>query len=320
MAAVLTFENLIDQVLHYLDQAGETGTPRDVISDAIKRVHKARLTERKWNFMRWDSPQTITTMVGQKFYSLHQEFFRPVFFYNRTIKRTMEQVTDGTLLPAMSGLEVDYDTGFGQEDWTDSTGSAYRFILGGVSPVKYQPSSASVITVAGESAKTVTVKGETSDGDVASETITVGTPGTIEFTKILQVVKGDGWTATMTMTSNGGAVTNLTLRADEVGRQYRQLELLNEPDAVETIIYKFYRKPCSLDTDNAIPDIPAEFVELLVYDALLTTGSYNRNIDSATRALWTSEQQRLEQGLLEYDEGPDALGAAVQYQSFLPRD
>lgn len=314
MAEILTFENLTDQVLNYLDQAGETGTPKDVIEDAIKRVHSARLTERKWNFMKWDAPVTITTEVGQKFYSLHQEFFRPVFFYNRSTKRTMQQVTDGTLLPSDSGLEIDYDTGFG-DDWTDAEGSANRFVLGGVSPVRYQPSSASILTVTGESAKTVTVKGETSDGDVATETITVGTPGSVEFTKILQVVKGDGWTATMTLTSNAAAVTNLVLRASELGRQYRQLELLNEPTAAETLIYKFYRKPCSLDSANSIPDIPSEFARVLVYDALLTMGSYTRTIDSTTRSLWLSEQQRLEQGLLEYDEGPDALGAAVQYQS-----
>jgi hypothetical protein len=316
--AILTFENLRDQVLYYLDQAGETGTPKTVIDDTLRRVHNSRLVERKWNFMLWDAQQTITTVVGQKFYSLHQEFFRPFYFYNRTTKRTMTQVNPGTILPT-NGV-IDYDTGFGGSDWTDQSGSAYRFAFGGVSPVQYQPSSASVITITGEAAKTVTVKGETSDGDVTTETITVGTPGSVSFTKILQVVKGDGWTQTMTMTSNAAAVTNLKLRASEDGRQYRQLELINEPTAAETLIYKFYRKPSYLDSDNTIPDIPAPFSELLVYDALLQMGVYNQNISNSARQLWKEEQIRLEQGLLEYDEGPDALGAVIQYQTYIPRD
>jgi len=316
--AILTFKNLKDQVLNYLDQAGETGTPKDVIEDALRRVHNSRLVERKWNFMLWDAQQTITTVVGQKFYSLHQEFLRPLWFYNRSTHQTMEQLTAGTLMPVNS--PIDYDTGFGQEDWTDSEGSAYRYLLGGTTPVKAQPTSASVLTVAGETAMTVTVKGETEDGDVATETITVGTPGDIEFTKILQVTKGDGWTTTMTLTSNSGTVTNLVLRANEYGRQYRQLELINAPTKAQTLIYKFYRKPSYLDSDNTIPDIPAPFSEVLVYDALLTMGSYNNNINSASRALWMSEQTRLEQALLEYDEGPDALGAAMQYQIYTPRD
>lgn len=318
MPSILTFENLRDQVLNYLDQAGETGTPKDVIDDTLRRVHNSRLTERKWNFMLWDSLQTITTVVGQKFYSLHQEFFRPDFFYNRTTKKTMVQVHGGTILPSTG--QVDYDSGQGSEDWTAQTGSAHRFRLGSVSPVQYQPTSASVITITGEAAKTVTVKGETSDGDVTSETITVGTPGTVMFTKILQVIKGDGWTQTMTMTSNAAAVTNLKLRASEYGRQYRQLELLNEPTAAETLVGKWYRRPTSLDSDNTIPDIPAPFSEVLVYDALLQLGVYNSNLSAGAKQLWKEEQFRLEQGLIEFDEGPDSLGAAIQYQTYIPRD
>jgi hypothetical protein len=318
MPAILTFENLRDQVLYYLDQAGETGNPKQVVDDTLRRVHTARLAERKWNFMLWDGTVSLSTVVGQKFYSLHQEFFRPYYFFNRSTKRTMEQVVPSTLIPTVSNA-VDYDTGFGLTDWTDAEGSAYRYQIAGISQVQSQPSSASVLTVAGEAAKTVTVKGETTDG-IATETITVGTPGSTEFTKILQVVKGDGWTQTMTLTSNGGAVTNLKLFASEYGRQYRQIELMNEPTSVEALIYRFYRRPSALDSDNSIPDIPAPFSEVLVYDALIQLATYNRNLDGGMKQLWQSEQFRLEQGLLEFDEGQDALDAAVEYQPYIPRD
>jgi hypothetical protein len=161
--AILTFKHLRDQVLNYLDQAGETGTPASVIDDTLRRVHDARLTERKWNFMLWDAQQTLTTVSGTRFYSLHQEFLRPFWFFNRTTKRTMEQRTAGTLLPTTDDI-VDYDTGMGSGDWTASTGSAFAFNFGGVSPVQNQPSSASVLTVSGEAGKTATFKGETSLG------------------------------------------------------------------------------------------------------------------------------------------------------------
>lgn len=316
--AILTFKHLTDQVLNYLDQAGDTGTTRDVVQDTIRRVHNSRLTERKWNFMLWDSIQSIATVAGHKTYALHQEFFRPFYFYNNSTKRTMEQRTVANLLPP-SDDPVDYDTGFG-EDWVNATGSANRYLLSGLSPVQNQPTAASVLEVAGEAAKTVTVKGVTSDDDVTSETITVGTPGAVEFSKILQVIKGDGWTQTMTLTSDSGATTNLKLRSNEYGRQYRLLELLTAPTGVETLYYRFYRRPTYLGSDNTIPDIPAPFSEVLVYDALLLIGNYNRDLDSKAIALWNSEQFRLEQGLLEYDEGPDAIGAAPTYQPYIPRD
>jgi hypothetical protein len=318
--AILTFKDLTDQVLNYLDLAGDTATTRDVVRDTIRRVHNSRLIERKWNFMLWDAQQTITTVVGQRFYSLHQEFFRPFYFYNRTTKRTMEQRTPSTRLPGGAPDDsYDYDTGFGT-DWTAMTGSAFTFQFGSVSPVQNQPSSASILTVTGETAKTVTVKGETTDGSVVSETITVGTPGSIQFTKILQVTKGDGWTQTMTLTSNGGTVTVLKLYVNEFGRQYRQVELLNTPTAAETLLYKFYRRPTYLGSDNVIPDIPSPFSEISVYDALMQIGNYNRDIDGNAKQLWSAEQFRLESGLLEYDEGVDTIGAAVQYQPYIPRD
>jgi hypothetical protein len=112
----------------------------------------------------------------------------------------------------------------------------------------------------------------------------------------------------------------LKLLASEYGRQYRQIELLNEPTAIETLIYKFYRKPSYLGSDNSIPDIPYPFSEVLVYDALLQMGVYNQNISATARGLWKEEQFRLEQGLIDYDDGPDALGAAPTYQNWIPRD
>lgn len=315
-----TRKQLRDQILAWLDQVGDTSTTKTVVDDTLRRMHRVRLTERKWNFMLWNELQTLTTVVNQRFYSLHQEFFRPLFFFNRTSKRLLAQATTETLVPSgYSQLETDYDTGFGLADFTQATGSAWRYHFGGNSPVIAQPTSASVLTVTGEAARTVTVRGDTADG-VTEETITVGTPGAVQFTRILGVAKGDGWTQTMTLTSNSGAVTNLKLFASEVGRQYRTIELLTTPTAAETLVYKFYRRPGPFNTDNALPDIPAEFAEVLVYDTLLELALYNDQLKGSAHQHWRSEQSRLEHAMVDYDDGADALGASVVYQDFTPRD
>lgn len=317
MSAIRTFGQLVGEVMAYLDQAGETGTTRDVVEDTIRRVHTSRVTERKWNFMLWSEPVTLTTVIGQRLYSLHSEFFRPQYFFNRTAKRTLIQATEQSLLSGLASMSFDFDTAGGGTDWTQSTGPASRYKFSGVSPVATQPTSASVLTVTGQVAKTITVRGMTTDG-IQSETITVGTPGSVSFTKILGLSKGDGWTSTLTLSA--GATTLVKLFADEYGREHRQFELLTTPSSAETIYYQFYRKPSPLSNDNDIPDIPSEFSRLLVYDGLLNLGAYNANLSGASMKLWQYEQGRLETGLIEYDAGTDAVNAESSYINYIQRD
>lgn len=320
MADIRTFKQLRDEVLRFLDQAGETGTSKLVIDDTLRGVHTARLTERKWAFMLWDEPQTLTTVVGQRRYGLHQEFFRPLYFWNAATKNYVTQHVESNLQLSPYATATDYDRDGGAvTDWTTMVGTASRFKFAGLWPVQNQPTSASVLSVAGESGKTVVVKGVATSG-IVSETITVGTPSTNSFSKILAVSKGDGWTQTLTLTSNSGAVTNLVLTSTEMSRQYRVMELLSTPTAAEAITYQFYRKPSALLLDNDIPDIPGEFSRVLVFDALLQVAAYNKTLDRAAIGLWVNEQKRLEDGLIEYDQGGDAVGAESSYFSYVPRD
>jgi hypothetical protein len=314
MHAIQTLSDMRNEVLNYLDQAGDTGTARSVIDDTIRRVHKARIAERKWNFMLWPEALTITTVVGQRLYRLHQEFFRPQFFFNTTTNRFLTQVAEETLLPSVNISDGwNQSTAGGSSNWTTAPGSAGKFVFQGISPVIAQPAVASVLTVTGEAAMTVTVYGDTEDG-VASEVITVGTPGSVSFTKILEVSKGTGWTQTMTLSA--GATVLLKLFVGESGRQYRQIQLLTTPTVAETISYQFYRQPNSLLTDTSVPNIPAPFNEVLVYDALLQLAGYNEKLDGTLVRLWMKEQMRIETSLLDYDAGVDAIGAGAQYVAY----
>lgn len=319
MAVIKTLKGLADEVLNYLDQAGETGTTKDVVYDVLRQVHTNRVTERKWNFMLWHQPISFSTTPGVRRYSLHQEFFRPFYFFNSTIKSTMSQVTPNSLLQNMASYPTDYDTAsIAAVDWTTATGSALRFKFGGTSPLFAQPSAASVLSVTGDAAKQIIVRGDTDDG-IQSELITVGTPGIIEFSTILNVTKvTEDWTQTMTLSA--GSDTLLKLTAAEMGRQYKQIELLSTPTASETIQYHFYRKPSPLSYETDITDIPGEFGRILTYDALITLAGYNENLNGNMLKYWLEQRDKIEASLIDFDLGQDSINSEAEYITYIPRD
>lgn len=297
---ILTYKHLRDQFLRYLDEAGDTGTTLTLAGDLLNQAHQLRCTERNWPFMLWDTAETFSTVAAQQIYPLHQEFARPLYVYNRTTSNYLQEVPNRQL--AESGHQ-----------WNTDTGSAQHFVLWGSTQVKTQPSSASVLTIVSSSASDVTsytliVRGVNASGVVVSETFTATgtTPvvGTTSFVKILSVTKSAVWNGRMTMTSNSGAVTNLTLEATEYGRSYPQLFLLASPDAVETIEYRFYRQPYVLTNDYDVPDIPPPYSAILTYDALLLYGAYDTGIASRHHEIWKHQRDRWEQALIEtYLEG-----------------
>lgn len=290
MATILTFDDLFNEVLNALDEAGDTGTTLTLAKQFINQAQTMRLAQEPWPFLRWDGPETLTLTVGERFYTLHPEFWRPDYFYNRTSKEALIEV------PAR---EI-YATG---ERWPSDTGRTPFFRWAGLMPVADQPSAASVVTIVSTSAsdntagKAITVEGIVS-GVRRSESITPNgtTPvaGTLSFTKVLRVTKGADWAGTMTMTSNGGAITLLTLLPTEYGRSYRQLELLRSPTSADTIEYVFFRLPTKLVNDNDIPDIPHPHSMILVWDALLMFAGYNTELEAKQIKLWGGMQADME--------------------------
>lgn len=310
MAAIQTFKNIQDRILALLDEAGNTSTTLTLVKNAVNAAHTKRLTSERWPFMRWDSMQTLAVVAGQQTYALHSEFFRPIYFWNRTILDYLTEYDDVTLESA--GV-----------DWNTDHASALKFQMYGRTEVQNQPSAASVIAVSSSNAtdngaRTVTIKGDTADG-VRSETITCNSSGAVSFTKIIKVTKSDAWVGTMTLTSNAGAVTNLKLFADEYGRSYQQVFLLNIPDAAETIEYRFYRQPSTLVANNDRPDLPPPFEELLVYDALIELSAYNQ-YDTTTLRVWSDKRDEWLTGLRQsMTEQAESLQRATNYTSYVPR-
>jgi hypothetical protein len=311
MAYIRTFKNVQDEVLALLDEAGDTSTTLTLVKNAISAAHAKRVTEDAWSFMLWDTAATLSIVVGQQVYTLHPEFFRPLYLYNRTAEQLMTQRDAATFLA--SGA-----------DWINDTGSALEFTLWGKTPVARQPLAASLIAVASSNAAdngaaSVILRGDTALG-VRTETVTCGSSSSVEFTKILQISKtATAWVGTMTLTSDAGAVTNLNLFHEEYGRSYQQVFLLAVPDATEVAEYRFYRQPNPLVNDNDILDIPSPFEMIAAYDALLALSAYNQ-YDGNTLSFWREQREdlllRLRQSMSPQ---ANALGAATPYTNYIAR-
>jgi hypothetical protein len=308
MSAIQTYKNLQDQVLRWLDEANDTGTTLELVKQALNNANRLRATQERWAWMKWDTTELLTTVPGQQLYTLHQEFHRPIYFWNQTQLDYLTQYADETR--TTNGLDPNNDTG-----------GALKFEFRGVTEVQNQPTSASVIAVASSAggdngSATVTIKGDTPQG-VRSETVTCGSSSSVAFSKILKVTKNGTWTGTMTLTSNSGAVTNLNLFSDEYGRAYRQFYLLNVIDAAEVIEYPFYRQPVTMSADNDRPDVPSPFEDLLVWDSLLAFAAYNQ-YDATFVNMWQKKQQDTFWSLQQFEDAR-ALQAATNYTEYIPR-
>lgn len=307
---IVTFKGLQTQVLRHWGEATNTNTDvLALVKDLLNQSHQERLTAYPWPFMLWDTPETFSTTTGTQTYPLHQEFSRPFYFYNQTKKCYLREVPARQIGPE----------GYRWND--DQGGDAYT--LWGRTAVKTQPSSASAITIVSSSASdnsstyNVVIKGIDTNGVLRAEVITPSgtTPiaSSISYTKILAVTKAAEWNGTMTMTSNSGAVTNLTLNACEMGRSYQQLYLLSDPPTGDTIEYRFYRQPLILVNDYDIPEIPPQHTQIMVWDTLLLLAGYNPDTPGQAIKVWQAQQARAEASLVEANLEAQSLEAQPRY-------
>jgi hypothetical protein len=308
---IYTFRQLYEQVAAQNDERTSTGTTRDLVKEYLNQAHANRCLEFNQVFLVWDRPVTLTTVVGQRTYPLHQLFDRPLYFYNRTTQHWLSETPNRTLSPE----QYSFNDGL--------TGPAKNFMFWGHTAVKTQPTAASVVTLVSThtgdtgSTRQVAVKGMTADGDMLVDVIQMDglTPvaGTIAFEHILAITKSAEFDGTITATANSGAVTLLTLSPSEFGRQYRQIYLLEEPTAAETIEYRFYRKPLYLVNDYDVPDIPGHYAQILVYDALLLMAAYNTDTSEKSIALWSQQKQQWERALADYVAESQTMNSRSRY-------
>jgi hypothetical protein len=280
---VITFSALKARIMRLLDETAVTAPNTDtLVGELLNAVNMQRAGEFPWDWMLWPGEQTFSTVVGQKEYSLHQEFHRPLYFWDSTVRAYLKELPQRML---------------NAEDLEDATDDE-RFLYSGISCVKRQPLG-SVVSVVSSSTSDISpawvlLKGEDSSGDVVVESFTLtGTTtvvGVTAFTRILDVTKSDELAGTITLTDATGNVL-LSLQPREMGRQYRTIELLRAPTSVHTIRYRFFRAPLLMVNDFDKPAVPGAHAQILVWDTLVMLSAYLTETNSSTISIWRDKQQ-----------------------------
>lgn len=277
-----TRQSLENEVLGWLDESGDTGTTQANVRAALIQAHHQRVTQIDWPFMLWHAPLTFPLVSGQQNYTLHPEYGRPLYFVNRATNEPLREVSFSRLMP-------------------EYTEALNKFTLWNRSPVFAHPSSSSplslVSTSASDVAVDVVVRGDTPAG-IIEELVTLAgtTPVTTTFSyvTILQLSKSGPTQGTVTVTSNSGAITNVSWLPSEFARSYQQIRMLWTPDATDQIEYLFFRNPNPLTYPGSVPDIPYPHSGILVWDTLLLLAAYDGRLDTGRASVWKDNQSRMD--------------------------
>lgn len=301
-----TFDGLRREILRNLDEEDDASTTEQLAGDFLNQAHQVRALEYGNYFLLFPREETITTTIGMQRYALNPLVDRLLYLRNSTEDILLREIPN-------RGLST------GEFNWASEEGSASEFMFWGHSAVKANPLSSGVISVVSDSssdtgsAYKITLQGVTSDGDIASEVITLNgtTPvaGSTSFVEILTVTKTATFNGTITLSADSGATTILVLGPSEMGKQYRQIYLIQSPTTSEILKYRFFRKPLRMVGDFDVPDLPSPYSEILVWDSLLLFAGYNTDIRETTIAMWRDQRAKWEKALEEYLRDVQTLGA-----------
>lgn len=317
-----TFKNIQDEVLSWIDESDDSNdTVLTNVKNAINQAHMARLQGMQWNFMLWPTPLTFSTVAGVQTYSLHSQFVKGYYFFNRNSKQYLREMNSRQIGP--SGMR-----------WNTDTGSAREFTLWGRSPLQVQPQTSGLITIissaAGDAGKSVVMGGTDSTNSYkVQEIITCGGTnpniGTVTFSNpITNVTLSEAYEGTLTIKM--GSLVLLVLQPGELSRSYPQMFLMNNPTSSEVIEYRFFRQPTVLINDYDSPDIPPPFQRILVWDALIILAAYNTDPSAQNIAIWSKYADKIDQAMIDAnDEGntlesePRYVRSTDDYNDFGPR-
>lgn len=299
-----TLNDLQQAALRFFDLANESDSAADVllVRDAINRANSSRATETEWKFMQ-SQLQTLTLVTGQTTYILPQpDIHKFQYLYSTTNKRFLNS------LPIKQVPYVDLD-------YRQNNDSARFYSIDpNGSPVKAQPTTASVLSLASSASETnnpsLFIEGEDSSGNRITETVEAAASTSQSFAKVHYAAKTADFNGTITLTA--GATTLLTLAADEYAKSYAVIEFHTLPTATETLIYRYFRKPRLMTRNFDTPNIPYPHSEILVYDALLDLATYNE-LDSESVNIWREKQMQLKENLYLQLLEPDTVAGIGLY-------
>lgn len=296
---MLTFYDLQQEVLRYIDEAEDTDTTRALVKDALNRSHRKLLTARTWPFLRWPREVSFSTVVGRRAYALKAGVGKVLALYD-------DQLSE--LVPFVDRREwemLGVDRVGGQNV---PVGVQY----GPLWPVAVQPSNEVVTATSStdsDASATIILTGIDTNGNAATETLTLADVGataaatsTTVWSDLTAVTKGSAFTGTLTLSAST-AGTLLTLGASDYGKQHLTIEFVETPSEVRDYRYTAQVEPRILVNDYDIPQTPYPFSELHVWDALLDLTGYNTELGGKEQQLWDARYKELHNGLLSaYDE------------------
>lgn len=294
-----TLADLREEVLGWMDEAGDTDTTKVIVENALNQSNSQRSTQLRWPWMM-SRVYTFTTVSGQQDYHLAEGALRLDYIRNRATKRNCVEVPDEIVQAS--------DRDFGPAAESES---ALYFQKVGFSPIKRPiPSPGSRLTLASSSAETPTliIEGEDAAGDSLVETLTVGGTTAGTYTRVDRISRGTvAAVGTLTLSTVTGALTLLTLSPSQVGKQFPVIRFLAPCSSADVIEYRYIRAPRRMVNSGDIPDVPFPYSNILVWDALIMTAAYNE-VDSEASNVWKANRDQWEQGLLATSLGGDTLG------------
>jgi hypothetical protein len=309
-----TLKSLRTEALAWLDEDDTNTSVSSLMTTAMKQAYRELLLTRRWHFLEWPSAVTFSTTPGQRLYTLHNAFSRPMSFVNTSTGVALEEV----------GYDALQDSNL---DWSEAeTAGVTRFLLRGTSTVMTQPTAPFYTVVHSSSASdttamTLTVTGDTATG-IQSETLQCGVQGSLTFTNILSYRKSSNWVGTLTLSAvdtNAVGYTLLHMGPAEYGKTFQVLEFLDTPESIEQIRYRFYRKPAEFSQDFDTPsDIPEEFQSILVPKRLLLYATYNP-VEGSHVNVWSNMANNLELALMEHDQRGTSLNVANSHIHYIER-
>lgn len=302
-----TLKSLRDEVLSWIDEAGNTSTTATNVDAALNQAHLTRCTQARWPFMKWPRWESFSTVSGQRVYTLHGACF--------DLELIKRQDTGAPLTEITARDAEDFTV----SETNTATPEAYRFL--GESAMMNQPTAAGTLSIVssnnGDTGTTygVVVRGWDASGIALSETIvptgTTPSVSTNSFYTVESVTPQGTWAGTLTVSC--GAVTVTQVRAGTGATFYPRIELTAPADSVITFDYSFYRAPSLLTLDNDVVAIPHPFSKILVWDALISFGGYNTDIANQALSLWSSRAKALETQMQQHYLAGQTVGAKARY-------
>lgn len=303
---MMTFLDLQNRVLRWIDEVEDVNITRRLVKDAINASQKRVLASRAWPFLKYPGSLGFTTVSGVRAYALSPLCAKLLTVYDPAQQRFVP------VLPRANWPET------GVANGRTDTVRPYGVIPGTMWPVSAQPTAASTITLVSASnsdlgGPSVYLEGVDASGTPVSETVTL--TGTTPVTSVgaylyvTNLAKQGTWAGTLTVAA--GSTTLVTILSNSTGYWYPTIEFVEPPTAGIVFSYTFQRSPREMNLDGDIPDIPMAFSEILVYDALLDLSTYNTELGATQQVIWKSRVDAIKEQMM--------LAAETQFAGASPR-